>query len=728
MIHILEVFKLMGVIAIDNKDANNAIDSSTKKAQTAGSKMSSAFSKIGTAAKALGVAAVAAGAALATVTLKKGWDRMVEIDNAKVKLEAIGLTAAQVTNVMESATSAVKGTAFGLDEAATVAASAVAAGIEPGEQLTRYLGLTADAASVAGRSMSDMGSIFNKVQTSQAAYTEELNQLADSGIPIYQWLGEEAGLSAAEVKKAASISAEMFQNAVEKHIGGAAKTIGSKTISGAIKNLGAAIGRIGANFLGSADDANSFAGKVLPLLNDVTSSLGTVENGAKVLGAKFGEVFSGIIDRVKEIGTYFDRIRQYMTDHAGELYDTFVEPFMRAIPEIMRILSDLWNNVLQPLFSQIGDLFAGLFENLDAVKPIIENIIQAITAAIGIVVVLLETIVMPIISNLVSFIQENMDSILGVIEGVLGIISNLLGFWLAVFRGDWDGAWEHMKGYFESIWNLIVNALKLYFNTIMNMVSTVFDWIKSFVQTILNTIADFVRGRFDNMKSIISTCLQAIQNIWSSVWNGIRNATSNILSGIQNTFSNVFNSIKNTVSNIFNGIRSTISSVMENAKNIIANAISFIRSKFNFTWSLPHLKLPHFNISGSFSLNPPSVPHFSIAWYKKAMDKGLIMNTPTIFGVNPATNTLLAGGEAGSETVVGTESLMSMIGNAVHTQNEKLTLQVSQLIDMLSEYFADSLREQEKPIVLSTGETVTALTPYLDAEFGNLNKLRGRGF
>ena len=82
-----------------------------------------------------------------------------------------------------------------------------------------------------------------------------------------------------------------------------------------------------------------------------------------------------------------------------------------------------------------------------------------------------------------------------------------------------------------------------------------------------------------------------------------------------------------------------------------------------FSWSLPHLKMPHLSISGRFSINPPSVPHFSISWYKKAMENGMILNSPTIFGMQG--NTLLAGGEAGSETVVGTQSLMEMIRNAV---------------------------------------------------------------
>lgn len=123
---------------------------------------------------------------------------------------------------MDSALSSVQGTAFGLDEAATTAANAVAAGIKPGKELNEYLSMIADTAAIAGTSMSEMGSIINKVQTGQTVYTEDLEQLADRGLPVYQWLAEEAGVAASEVKQLASdgqISSQMLYDAIEKNIG-----------------------------------------------------------------------------------------------------------------------------------------------------------------------------------------------------------------------------------------------------------------------------------------------------------------------------------------------------------------------------------------------------------------------------------------------------------------------------------------------------------------------------
>ena len=205
-------------------------------------------------AKALGGALTLGVAAAATTitgalgsALSKGFDRLKTIDEAKFKLKALGNSAEDVQGIMDSALASVKGTAYGLGDAATIAASAVAAGVKPGQELTNYLKLTADTAAVAGTSLSDMGRIINQVRTSGNAYTEDLNQLADRGIPIYQWIGEAAGVAAGDVKKLAAdgkISSQMLEQAIQKNIGGAAKTMG-QSFSGAVQNAEAALGRLG---------------------------------------------------------------------------------------------------------------------------------------------------------------------------------------------------------------------------------------------------------------------------------------------------------------------------------------------------------------------------------------------------------------------------------------------------------------------------------------------------
>jgi hypothetical protein len=234
-------------------------DIGTRMSTQASSSLSSGMRSVGAVgAKALGgamllgVGAAAAGVSAAFgAALTKGFDRLKSIDDAKFKLRALGNSAKDVQSIMDSALASVKGTSFGLGDAATIAASAVAAGVKPGQELTKYLTMTADAAAVAGTSLSDMGDVFNNVQTIGSAYNDSLQILAQRGLPVYSWLSKQLKMSTAEVKEFASqgkISAQDFQQAVEANIGGAAKTMGG-SFSGSVANAQAALGRLGEAFL-----------------------------------------------------------------------------------------------------------------------------------------------------------------------------------------------------------------------------------------------------------------------------------------------------------------------------------------------------------------------------------------------------------------------------------------------------------------------------------------------
>lgn len=197
-------------------------------------------------------------------------------------------------------------------------------------------------------------------------------------------------------------------------------------------------------------------------------------------------------------------------------------------------------------------------------------------------------------------------------------------------------------------------------------VTNIWNAIKTTVTNVINSIKSVISSVFNAIKSTISSILNSIKSTFTSVWNSIKSTVSNVINGVKSTISSGLNAAKSTVSGVLNSIKAVFSNVWNGCKSVVSNAINHIKSIMHFSWSLPHLKLPHISISGSFNLKPPSVPHFGIEWYKKAMSDGMIMNQPTIFGYNAKSNQFLAGGEAGSETVVGTQNLMDMIQEAVN--------------------------------------------------------------
>lgn len=254
--------------------------------------------------KFVGLAATVTSIFAVGSVFKSGFDRLIGIDTAQAKLQALGHSTQTVDIIMKNAVDSVTGTAFRLEDAVNTAASAVAAGIQPGKSLERYLSLTADAAAIAGTNLNEMGAIFNKVTTSGIIQAEELNQLSDRGIPIFQMLADTMGVASDEIRKLASdgkISSQVFLNAIESGFGGAAQIMGINSFQATLDNIGAAIGRIGAAFLNGANDGQGFFDQIKPLMVDLLNTLKNFESVAAKIGDWFGRMFGFVIDNMSFI-------------------------------------------------------------------------------------------------------------------------------------------------------------------------------------------------------------------------------------------------------------------------------------------------------------------------------------------------------------------------------------------------------------------------------------------
>ena len=276
----------------------------------AGSKASGAFGRLFGGAIGGVVTKALAGLSLGTVlgtAFSKGFNRLKAIDVAQAKLRGLGNDAESVSVIMQNASASVKGTAFGLDAAATAAAGAVAAGIQPGEQLEAVLKSVSNSAAASGSSMEEMGAIYNKVASTGKAQNDVLAQVADRGIPIYQALGNQLGVTADEVFKMASdgkIGFAQFEKAMTDAAGNVAFEMGN-TLPGAFANAQAALGRFGANILTGIYPALTkfflaFQGWMKP-----------VEAFGKVIGAQIG---AGITKAGETISAFAAGFKSTMGD------------------------------------------------------------------------------------------------------------------------------------------------------------------------------------------------------------------------------------------------------------------------------------------------------------------------------------------------------------------------------------------------------------------------------
>lgn len=458
-------------------------------------------------------------------------------------------------------------------------------------------------------------------------------------------------------------------------------------------------------------------------------------------------------------------------------FTTFFEKGMDGVTEFIEGLGDFATKIIEV----IGNI-QSFIDILITLSPIILGVVTtlgslAVAFKIGEIIDSVKTAMTGL------FAAMSANPIVAVIAIIAGLVVALVTLWNTNedFRNAVTAIWDSIKNVWESVKEAFSNfvaaigekieAVKGFFGNLKDaasekfsamkeVVSDKFSQIKETMGTTMQAAKDTVSEKLQNMKNAYSEHgggikgiaaaamegvkgyytagytfidnltggkLSAVANKFKSKMSEAKQAVSNRISEIKNSFSNGLGNAYSTVTNILGNIKNKFSNIMDSARNIVSNAINRIRSFFNFSWSLPHLKLPHISISGSFSLTPPSVPHFGIDWYKKAMDDGMIMNQPTIFGYNAKSNQFLAGGEAGSETVVGTQSLMDMIRGATHDgvvdEVHSLRLDLNTLIEFLYNWLPQLANLK---LVTDTGVLAGELAPAMDEELGKIFDKEGR--
>ncbi|WP_104088030.1 tape measure protein [Arthrobacter sp. GMC3] len=297
----LTIGELVGYLRLNSTDfdrnlagATGAMGDFAVTGQRTGDKAgNSLLSAVGSAALKVGKivtgAVAAVGGIVTGLAIKGGIARQLQIEDAEASLLGLGNSTESVAAIMANAMASVKGTAFGMGEAASTAAGAVAAGIQPGRDLERVLKLVGDSATIAKTDMASMGSIFNKVAASGKLQGDVIAQLQDSGVPVLQMVAKQMGVTAAEASKMASdgkVSFEIFADAMEAGLGGAALKSGDTT-RGAFANMKAAFSRFGV----------VLTSWFMPLMKMVFNAIGKAVDGLtavlKPFSTQFGEWFQG---------------------------------------------------------------------------------------------------------------------------------------------------------------------------------------------------------------------------------------------------------------------------------------------------------------------------------------------------------------------------------------------------------------------------------------------------
>lgn len=375
--------------------------------------------------------------------------------------------------------------------------------------------------------------------------------------------------------------------------------------------------------------------------------------------------FSGILTGIK---TFFTDTWNAIVSFFSGILSGIYSSVTGTMTEIHDTFTNIWDSITGFLSGAWETIKNIVTVGIMAVKEIISAAFQIITLPFRFIWENCKDTVLSIWETIKSMIGEKIDAVKEKITTVTTAISNVASAAWNAISSTASSLWEGIKGTIGSKIDAAKEKVSTATSTITSVASSAWSSVSSTASSLWSTISSTVSSKISAASSAVSSATSTITSVASSAWSSVSSAASSkwesvrstissklssaqstvssLMSGITSTMSSGLSSALSTVSGKFSSIYSTISSKMSAARDAVGNAISALKSKFNFSWSLPHLKLPHVSISGSFSINPPSVPHFGISWYKD----GGILTCPTIFGA--AGNNLLAGGEAGAEAVV----------------------------------------------------------------------------
>lgn len=499
-----------------------------------------------------------------------------------------------------------------------------------------------------------------------AKMTESMAKLGEAVQPVLTALSELAAEVMAELAPHIQEVADKYLPSIKEALSGVGDAIG--TVIGWIADNWTLVSTIATIVAGIAV-AISAVSTALGIYNTVMAVTAVVS--APVIGiiaavvAGIAALVAAIVlcvqhwDEIKaKTKEVWDAIVGWVTaavDMVKEVFNNMKEAISNTIDKIKTVVSEKWNAIKDAVSNTVENIKTAVTNKWNAIKDGVSKTVDNIKTAVSNKWNDIKTSVSNTVDNIKTTVSEKWNSIKTTVGNVVDNIKTAV-----------SEKWNAIKTTVGTVATNIKDTVSEKFNQVKETMGTVMQAAKDTISEKLNNIKAAYEEHGGGVKGIVAASMEAIKGYYSAGYTFIDNLTNGKLSAMVDTIKSKLESAKNTVSNILNAIKDKFSSIFESAKNIVSNAIEKIKGFFNFKWELPKIKLPHFSITGKFSLNPPQIPKFSVEWYKL----GGVFDEPTLFGYGDGKIGGL--GEDGAEAIVPLERNTAWLDRLAEMLNDKM--------------------------------------------------------